>query len=322
MKLEQISFEEFEKLKAQYNKENTSYKHKYLYRVGADGGFYSEIDAMMEAMLYCHENQLRFVLCSDYANFSGGGNGWEEFFVPFTDMDHHRLNKIVNRRYGRNHLCARILEGMLIGVLKLQSGAKYVTSELFFEYCMNPFYQKETKKWDLFGIDGQAYYEFSKIRKLAMRYNDKTLDEINSVISEVDLSGPFMSVQIRGGDKNTEAIRLFTCEDVAYSVRLYNTDNIEKLFVFTDDYKNVEKIRQLLPEMKIFTTATLQDSGYDNTSFNSAPWEYRRNKLIRLFAAVEICIMSNFHVLDPTANPSTLIRSVKENKNCGEMQFK
>ena len=51
-------------------------------------GLFSELDSMMEHMLFCFENHIRFEIYADDANFSkAGGMGWEELFEPFCPIN-------------------------------------------------------------------------------------------------------------------------------------------------------------------------------------------------------------------------------------------
>ena len=315
LSFQQFPLEDFFDLKDKYETENKKYKKRMLCRVGADGGFYAEIDSMMEAMLYCAQNNLQFVLAADDANFSD--YGWEEFFVPFCEQNHHWLNKYVNRRFKRNHALFRFISKILEGWLKIRSHCSYLTSDLFLEYCMNQEYLSVPAKWDLFGIDGPVKYEYIKIRKLAYRFNEKTEHEIQEIIDELQIPEEFISLQIRGGDKITQRnVSLFAVEDAVHTINQYGLNKYKNIFLFTDEYSNVKRLKEFLPSCNIYTLAEETDAGYDNVSFAKMPWEYRRKKLVRLMATVEICILSKIHLFDPNANPTAMIRGAREDKNC------
>ena len=57
-----VSDEQFERLKDRYNEINNSFRETAIYRVGESQGFHSEVDAMMQSMLYCYHNKIKFVL--------------------------------------------------------------------------------------------------------------------------------------------------------------------------------------------------------------------------------------------------------------------
>lgn len=59
------SEEDFYRLKKEYNEKNNSFKKVFIFHVGQAAGFYSELGAMLSAMMYCYCNQIKFVLYAD-----------------------------------------------------------------------------------------------------------------------------------------------------------------------------------------------------------------------------------------------------------------
>ena len=68
----------------EYQKLNSSFKKKLIYKVGLDCGFFSEYNNMILAMSYCLIHKIQFVLSSNNANFDNE-NGWCGFFEPFCE---------------------------------------------------------------------------------------------------------------------------------------------------------------------------------------------------------------------------------------------
>jgi hypothetical protein len=56
---------------------NNSYKSKLVFGIGIHAGFYSEINNMVIAMVYCLHNGIKFSLHSSNANFRYK-SGWED----------------------------------------------------------------------------------------------------------------------------------------------------------------------------------------------------------------------------------------------------
>ena len=54
----------------QYNRINSSFKKKLIFHLGAEGGFYSEFNNMISAILYCLKYKYKFILYSKDANFA------------------------------------------------------------------------------------------------------------------------------------------------------------------------------------------------------------------------------------------------------------
>lgn len=165
--------------------------------MGCNAGFHSEVDAMMQCMLYCYCNQIKFILYADDANWANG-NGWEEFFLPFCEMNHNPLNHYGNMR--RNKKRYQILSRML----KIREQVQYLTSDIF-KICIPRSYStKDWVVWKEFGIEGCSLQEFGKLGKMVLKYNDKTEKEVKSFIDKVNLPSQYVSIQFRSGDKILE----------------------------------------------------------------------------------------------------------------------
>lgn len=66
-----------------------------MYHIGVDCGLFVEMNYMINAMLYCLSQRIRFQLYSDDANF-GTGIGWTEYFLPFCEEVHETFHKKYN----------------------------------------------------------------------------------------------------------------------------------------------------------------------------------------------------------------------------------
>jgi hypothetical protein len=193
---------EFETLKAKYNEINDSFKETVIYHVGESAGFYSECYAMMQSMLYCYMNKIRFVLYADDANWASG-HGWEEFFDPFVAANHDKLNQNCNSRYEGFRYGKK--NTLLRQVLKIRNGAKYLTSDIFKACIPREYSQNTWCEWPLFGIDGTNFDEAGKLAQIALHYNDTTRQEIEELLQSVRLPETYVSVHFRGGGQNNRA---------------------------------------------------------------------------------------------------------------------
>lgn len=310
-----ISNEKFEELKNIYNYVNKSYEKKLIFHVGTGAGFYSEVGSMLECMLYCYYNKIQFELYADDANFSNE-NGWEEFFEQFCTLNHDALNKHGNYRFKNYHKIGKIPVPNLLfyriifpHLIKKRNKATFLTQDLFNKFTSKEFKNVEIN-WNELGIKGKVRDCYADLRNLALRYNEKTWNEINKMISSLNLPDEYISIQIRGGDKIKEFTELI---DVDYCLKMIDEWNIHinNLFVFTDDYRNIIKIKEVHPEWNIFTLTREDEHGYYNYEFNKSSWNYKRENLIKLFAMVEVCINSELHLGCSEACVNSYIRSAK-----------
>lgn len=311
-----LSQEKFEKIKNEYQTLNTSFDERMIFHVGTGAGLYSELGSMLECMLYCYTHKLQFVLYADDANFSN--TGWTDFFEPFCELSHNNLNKYANYRY-KNHfrwkgfpfpnLFFRRL--LLPTILKKQEHAKWLTQDLFDKFVAADF-KKYPFVWKSLGVEnGLVGRDFAKLRSLALRYNKETKNEIERRIASLDLPVHYASIQIRGGDKSEEFDKLI---DADYCLDVIEKSGIaiDAMFVFTDNYLNVERLKEKRPEWKIFTLTREEERGYYNSNFNKQGWDFRKDNLLKLFSIVEICIKSDVHFGCAEACVNGFIRSAKE----------
>ncbi len=274
-----------------YRKVNNRFKKRAIYRVGSAAGFYSEINTMLAAMLYCYAHKIQFVLYADDANFAGG-NGWKEFFLPFCPQNHDKLNTVVNYRLIDKKADKHILERLF---LKFRGKAIYLTSDIFYRAGVDcPEKNEEIVKWEEFGIDGYISEEFVKLRKVALRYNKKTFEAIKEKIRSIELPKSYYSIQLRGGDKVLEFRKPITVDHVIKKIENSGI-MVDNLFVFTDDYRFVKEIKSKRPDWSIYTLTDKNESGYVNKKFQRSSWDLKRKEMIKLFAMVEICLHSRIH---------------------------
>lgn len=276
-----------------YNTINNSFKKKLIFHVGTGAGFYSEINGMLTAMLYCYVHKIKFILYADDATFSGG-NGWNEFFEPFCTMCHDELNHKYNKR-SKNREEANVFYSMAQIVLKVRNGVHYLTEDIFAKACLGNYSEEITYvKWREFDIDGDINKEFVKLRSIALRYNKITFTEIKTRIKELCLPAHYYSIQFRGGDKSKEVAHPMDVDCVIERIKKMVV-KIENLFIFTDDFSYIQEVKKKCPEWNIYTLTKENERGYNNDDFDRISRSLKRREMIKLFAMVEICLHSDVH---------------------------
>lgn len=307
--------EDFLDLKQKYALFNSHCKESIIYHVGTGAGLYSELGSMLECMVYCYIHKIKFVLYADDANFSN--NGWTDFFEEFCEMSHNKLNHSFNYRFKSHFRWKGILIPNLFfrrflfpQILKWKEHVTYLTQDKFTEIVSKKL--KETKfTWHDFGIvNGTIPTDYAKLRGLALRYNEETRLEIENRIKELQLPEHYVSIQIRGGDK---ALEFQNVMDAEFCLRKVDESKypVENIFVFTDDYRNVEFIRKNRPQWNVYTLTRPEERGYYNSNFNEQSWEYRKDNLLKVFAIVEICINSDLHFGNRQACINHIIESAR-----------
>lgn len=310
-----LSQKEFDDLKAEYAAFNASCKKSMIFHVGTGAGLYSELGSLLECIMYCYVNKIRFVMYADDANFAGG-HGWNAFFEDFGDESHNQLNKEYNYRYAKYFRVGRLaLPNLLFRrlimptILKKQERVDYLTQDLFAEIISDKFH-KQFIDWPIFNIHGSLSAEYSKLSSLCLRYTEETYQDIQKMIADLNMPDDYVSIQIRGGDKTAEFTDIVGADYCIQKIEEC-VGQVTNLFVFTDDYRNIEYIREKRPDWNVFTLAREDERGYYNDKFNKETWEIKRANLIKLFAMVELCIHSKHHIGCDGACVNLFIRSCR-----------
>lgn len=303
--------------KKEYRRINETFKKRMIFHVGFGAGLFSELDSLMEHMLFCFMNHIRFEIYADDANFSKkNGKGWEELFEPFCPINHDKLNHVANYRptdyqsYMRKHRLW--IKGTLLPyILKKRTGADYLTQDIWC-MCINKEFKNAHLKVPFFDIDGLGASEFTKLSEICLCPKPDIRAEMDSMIQKLNLPDHYISMQVRGGDKLLEYDKLVDLDSFINRIEKMNLSH-NNIFLFTDDYTNVERIREKRPNWKIYTLTRQEERGYYNEEFNKASWEYRRSNIIKLLAIMEVCVKSDIHIGSKQSCVDSFLRSKKGN---------
>lgn len=282
-------------LLSKYTALNNSFKKEYIFHIGASAGFYSELCNMIFAMLYCLKHEYKFTLYSKDANFSYK-KGWTDFFLPFCEEKTFPLHKYYNTRNYKPQIKKR--HSLFWKAYRMLHKNSFLTYELWDKYFCKDF---DNTFFDIpkLGIHGDLREASTIIVRMIYRYNDKTLEEIQSYISNLALPVEYNSMQIRRGDKITECS---LCPiDKYFDAAIEVSDN-QNTFVLTDDHKVIEDIKKEYLNWKIITLTTPDEQGYDHEVFTKISKADKKQKLVKLFTSIEIIRKSNLFIGTYTTN--------------------
>ena len=311
--------EELEAKKKEYRRINESFAKRMIFHVGFGGGLYSELNSMMEFMLFCYQHHIRFELYADDANFSKpDGNGWEELFEPFCPISHDPLNQKAN--YRPTDYLSQIRPHRLWTKgyyypqkLKRNTGADYLTQDIWC-MCISDAFKQSEIKWELFGMDGACETEFAKLSSVAICPKPEIRQKMDALIAGLNLPEHYISMQVRGGDKYLEYDKLVEADAFIEKVETLGLSHMP-LFIFTDDYRNVTYLREKRPEWKLMTLTGEDERGYYNNEFNKQDWEFRKANLIKLLAIIEVCVKADLHIGSNQSCVDMYLRSRKGEQN-------
>ena len=304
-----------------YKKINASYKKTCICHIGIDAGFFSEYIEMVEVMMYCLENRIKFKLYSEDANF-GYKKGWTDYFEPFceevTESFHHKCN-FHSRQSWRRVLCKRkMIEAPTVKwKIKLDLLYLYGCYMKFikgdFDYYTYEIADKRKSKKKLFELSdlnfrGNYLETFRLVDSISWHFNNHVFGIIRGKIKELNLPKKFIACQIRGGDKNIEYELL---SPIQYVNTFRIISPIKDVFVLTDDYRLLQELCELAPDYRFYSLCQPDELGYYNRSFSKSDPEYKKARMLNFFTSIEILRNSYLFVGTFTSMLSKYIANIK-----------
>lgn len=285
---------------AAYNNLNSSFRKKYIFNFGSEGGFYSEFNNMVFGIIYCLKHQYQFILYSGNSQFKVT-TGWDDFFEPFAETVDSSFHKRFNRRLKAKKLKLRNYPQWYF--YKLFNKDTSLTYELFHSFFNNEFYKEHFDIPEL-GLKGSLRDVSRKIIEMIYRFNEATKAEIGVNISRLNLPEKYASVHVRKGDKDTEYEFISTDN---YIEKLKELSGLKDVFILTDDYTVIENLQAQYPDLRFFTLVNPEERGYVHNDFKKADPLKKRNDLIKLFTSMEIMRAAELTIGAYTTNPGMFL---------------
>ena len=296
---------------------NIKMKQKTLvFHIGCSAGFFSEYLEMVAAIAYCENHKIDFKLYSADANFAYC-KGWTDFFDPFCEEVNDDFHKKYNMRFKYPPLykmiLKRILKKRIIPTwywqkfswwyIKVFLCAPFYKLRYNFDYYTHDLWKEiqQFKKYNLLYINDTE----RDIIRNTWKFNENTRFKIANIMRSLNLPEIYIGTQIRAGDKSREE-KVYDFSEYMDKIKSLKS-GIFDLFILTDDFYVIRSIRDKYPEYNIYTLCSEDENGYDNDKFQNFTIEYKQNKLINLFASVEILWRSNIFVGAINANPSLFL---------------
>jgi hypothetical protein len=286
---------------AAYNKLNNSFQKKYIFNFGSEGGFYSEFNNMVFAMVYCLKYKYRFILYSDNSKFKIK-KGWDDFFEPFCEeIGSSYFHKKFNKRIDAPRLTLKHYPAWY--AWKWRNKDTYLTYELFGSF-FNGDFEKEQFDFPELGIKGNLREVSRQVVDMIYRFNSGTQTEIKKMISQLNLPEKYISLNVRRGDKDTEfsILPLST-----YMDKVKQLADLKDIFVLSDDYTVLEELQKEYPENRYYTLVNPSDRGYIHGDFIKTGIEKKKADLIKLFASVEAMAASDLAIGTLITNPGLFL---------------
>lgn len=281
-----------------YNKLNNSFDKTLVFRVGIESGFFSEINHMFMAVLFCLQNKIKFVLSSKENNFAYQ-DGWTDYFLPFCEESQHNLHLKYN---ARSHQIRTTVPNLIrLKFIRKYLGVNYLTQDIW-PFIKDSKFHNETFKFPDLEIDGDFLSAMHILATNIWRYQPEINTSINARLDRLNLPISYLGVHIRSGDieKKNYAISSY--------INLANSLSANKnIFVATDNYSSITKIQQGFPDYQIFTFCAETETGFSEGAYNSQSKESKKETLISLLADTEALYQSEIFVGTLSSNVGTFM---------------
>jgi hypothetical protein len=282
-----------------YEQINKQFKKKLIFRFDSGSGFYSELNNMVLAMMWCLENKVQFVLCSKGGKIFTKNRGWQDFFLPFCD----EVDDKVNLKYNWRPWVRKLTPRQKLKVLwyKLTHRVHYFTQDVFwigFKYCL-----------ELDRVGNQV----AQLFEMAYRFSPEAEQKINRIISSVPLPERYAAIQIRGGDKIQETEPI----SIADSMRiLKEATDLKDVFVLTDDFLLLSQLKNNFPNYNFLSLCGESEHGYFMYKMRELSKEENYEQHIKLLASMEIIRNAEVAVMPIKANPGLFMRMFPGKAKC------
>lgn len=250
---------------------------------------------MVLAIHYCLANHIQFVLESENANFSSG-KGWTEFFQPFCKEKRNKLLRKYNQRI-KPAYSSRV-DWLIYNIYK-----RIHPRQLYMYSLFDKIRGVDSKQiFDIpeVNLNGCLLENCSEIHKMIWRYNRPTEITINDIVKGCNLPSTYVGMHVRQGDKWAES-KIYDPDKYIQCVKAHSTER--NLFVLTDDYRVIDKLRTQYPEYVIYTLCRKFENGYDFQKLKRMSIEDQTNSFLRLWASMDILEHSCLFVGTYSANP-------------------
>lgn len=287
-----------------YDRLNTAYPKRLVFRIGHDAGLYSEYNNMVLAILYCLRHGIRFELFSEDSPLLGP-DGWTTFFRGFCAESHDPRHRAFNYRYPRSRVSIVREPWFRLARRRFKNaaGVDFLTADVWRQAREQRFDACTITIPDL-GIHGTLRDACRVILRMTYRVNDATHAAVESLTARLDMPPRYAGLHVRGGDKRRQSP---VHHPDAYMARLRAVSAVRDVFVLTDDHEAFVHLARNHPEYTFRTLCSPRESGYDHGLFLGGSAENKKRQLLNLLTSIEVLRRAEVFVGTFSANPSAFL---------------
>ena len=278
-----------------YRELNDSFTKSLVFHIGVNAGFFSELNNMILAVLYCLKNKIKFILYSDDANFKLK-DGYSDIFIPFCPEIHdNRISKLNFRWYNKEREKFRVE----VEALKKELNIDYFTQDLWLEFTKYLHFNIPELE-----IRGKTEVAARQIMPLIWNFNTSFSGKLQTRYNTISIKYPYTGFHIRGGDKNIEA-KIIPGEE--YIKKAEDLNCPKNGFILTDDYRIFNSLEQKYTDWNFYTLCGKEEHGYYFDEYLQLSKQQKFEQLINLIASVEIISKSEKFIGTYNANPGMFL---------------
>lgn len=293
---------------------NNSIKKPELIYPLSNRGFFSELNNLVLAALYCLDNKIKFKIHS--GKWVSGK--WEDYFNPifkeYKGLIPIPENVYVERRFDflyalfHKHLKKRkLLKDDVWGNMR---------SKAFIE---KTFYYPEL------GINGDIFEAKRQLFKIILDYNKKTAEEVFSLLeTDLDFAKKSCGIHVRRGDKvsgSSKEAESFNIESYINKTLEFNPE-IKDFTICTDDNQVLENFKTHYPQLNYLSYCPPTRLGYFQKQYNNTKeTTLKRQEAINILKDANLLIQSKIFVGTYSSNISRFVVLMRNNKNCHSLDI-
>ncbi len=292
-----------------YKSLNNSIKKSELIYPLSNRGFFSEMNNLVLAALYCLDNKIKFKIHS--AKWASGK--WEDYFNPIF-KEYKGLIPIPENVY-----VERRFDFLYVIYHKQLKKRKLLKEDVWGNMRSRAFIEKHFFYPEL-GINGDIFEAKRQLFKIILDYNKKTAEEVFTLLeTDLDFVKKSCGIHVRRGDKvsgSSKEAESFNIESYVNKTLEYDPE-IKDFIICTDDNQVLENFKTHYPQLNYLSYCPPDRLGYFQKQYNNTKeTTVKRQEVINILKDANLLIQSKIFVGTYSSNISRFVVLMRNNKNC------
>ena len=298
--------------RANYKKLNESFSTEVIYPL-TNRGFYSEINNLALAVLYCLDNNISIKV---YSKKWVGGE-WLNYFNPILEEYIGLIPIPASSIFG-----IKRIESYYYKYHKNIKKRRMAQGDIWNEMRSKSFNEKKFDFPEL-GLEGTIFDAKKQVLNLFLDYNEATIEKAFKLEEKtIDFIKESCGIHVRRGDKvigKTKEADMLNIK--SYINKAISIDpSVTKFTICTDDYSVIEDFKTQYPDYEFLTFCSKSKRGYSQNEFNNlSSLELKNNEVISILKDAYLLINSKIFIGTFSSNIGRYIVLERNNIECYSM---